>query len=324
MFHYGSLTGNARQSKVVDGCQEVAVFERKQRVIAIGLFGDLRPAICRWIQAINIFLSGDNCRAFGMAHHLHRCFPAEIFREPALPFGIGGPFDQSLAEGCHPEMAAAVFDAGGGREAVVIGAVTEINFRNEAADGFAEKPELAVAAFEQRARPVGFVGSLPVESEDGAAIFDEKCPLRIGGPNSSQRIANDLRIERSGRELDGLRLIGMSGIVGTAGGQLTGEPEAARRIEGEVAAGGELEAAYGAVEADLQQVFWDFNEDLIRIRGHAAHIFGQYDLEVIIADAREALEVRYPERSVAGEGKEAGGSEGERRDFVVVESVEAV
>ena len=83
---------------------------------------------------------------FGIANHLHRRFLAEIFGKPALPFGIGGPFHQALAERRHPKMAAAVFEAGGGRKAVVIGTIAKINFGNKAAYGFAEEPELAIAA----------------------------------------------------------------------------------------------------------------------------------------------------------------------------------
>ena len=78
----------------------------------------------------------------------------------------------------------------------------------------------------------------PLAPEAGGDMF------RIGGPDSPQRVVNNLCVEGSGRELDGLRLIRMSGIVRASGGQLAGEPQAARGIDGEVAARGQLQAAH--------------------------------------------------------------------------------
>jgi len=98
----------------------------------------------------------------------------------------------------------------------MIGAIAEVDFRNQAADRFAEEPELAIAAGEQRAGAVHLLAAQPLDGFDGAAIFHEEGPLRIGGPDSSQGIVNNLRVKRGGREFEGLRLIGMSGIVGAA------------------------------------------------------------------------------------------------------------
>ena len=105
---------------------------------------------------------------------------------------------------------------------------------------------------------------------------------------------------------------------------MASEPEAAGGIDGEVAARGELETAHRTIDTNLQQIFRDFYEDLVGVSGHAAYFLSQYNLEAIVANARQALEVSHPQRSIAGEGDEAGGSEGEVRDLVVVESVEAV
>ena len=68
----------------------------------------------------------------------------------------------------------------------------------------------------------------------------------------------------------------------------------------------------------------DSCEHLAGISGETAYVRAQYNLEAVVANARDTLEVRHPQRSIAGKGEEAGGGKREAGDLVVVESIEAV
>src|SRR5579871_4197185 len=150
-------------------------------------------------------------------------------------------------------MATAVFEPRDRWVAVVIGAITKLDPRNQTADSFAQKPKLAISPFEQWTRAVAFRAAKPFQRLSDSIILNQDRPLRIRRPDSSQRITHHLRVQQRWRKVDGLPLLGVRGIERTTRCELADRPQLALGVNREIAARREFQMVHGSIQVNACQ-----------------------------------------------------------------------